>query len=165
MCVPGAHLPAPGTRQSVTFVSLQPGQEQSLQTIFVRHNPDSQNRWQFSEDYWTSGRKKLKIFFIWIGFLVDRAQACTEHSEGGKQDKWVPTIHSEAKHMIDASHCFRTAINMLSSVFQWCEGLTQQTHVRKRIYINVKWNLSARNRTIRNCLGKELLTYTNRLTY
>lgn len=71
MGVPGAHLPAPGTRQSVTFVSLQPGQEQSLQTIFVRHNPDSQNRWQFSEDYWTSGRKKLKstIFSSELGSL------------------------------------------------------------------------------------------------
>lgn len=29
---------------------LNRGQEQSLKTISVRHNPESQNRWQFSEE-------------------------------------------------------------------------------------------------------------------
>lgn len=73
-----------------------------------------------------------------MGLLVNKAQACTLHRERGKQDKWVPTIHNKAKYMIDASYCLRTAINMLSSSFQWCDGLTQQTHVRKKIYINIK---------------------------
>lgn len=49
--VPHAYLlSALGTLQSVTFVSSEQGQEQSLKTIFVRHNPESQNRWQFSEE-------------------------------------------------------------------------------------------------------------------
>lgn len=49
--VPHAYLPsAPGTLQSVTFVFSEQGQEQSLKTIFVKPNPQSQDRWQFSEE-------------------------------------------------------------------------------------------------------------------
>lgn len=46
-----AYLPsAPGTVQSVTCVSSKQGKEQSLKTMFLRPNPESQNRWQFSEE-------------------------------------------------------------------------------------------------------------------
>jgi hypothetical protein len=42
--------------RSVTFVFPRQGQEQSLNTIFVGHNPEAKNRWQFSaEERWIIG--------------------------------------------------------------------------------------------------------------
>lgn len=50
MDVPHAYLlSAPGTERSDTHVFSEQRWEQSLQTIFLSPNPESQNRWQFSE--------------------------------------------------------------------------------------------------------------------
>lgn len=48
--VPVLIFRASGALQSVTFVSLQPRQEQSLQTILLKLNPDLGNRRQSSEE-------------------------------------------------------------------------------------------------------------------
>lgn len=78
------------------------------------------------------------VFFLLIRFHVSKVQASPFFTAKGKQDKWILNIPNKPKSMIDASYCLRSAINTLSTGFQWCDCLIQQTSIRKEIYINGK---------------------------